>query len=30
MDYGLAQTQIEMMNCDLVHDIGYFGQGFAF
>jgi len=27
MDYGLAQTQIEMMNCDLVHDIGYFGQG---
>ena len=27
MDYGLAQTQIEMMNCDLAHDIGYFGQG---
>ena len=27
MDYGLAQTQIQMMNCDLVHDIGYFGQG---
>ena len=27
MDYGLAQTQIEMMNCDLAHNIGYFGQG---
>jgi len=27
MDYGLAQTQIEMMNCNLAHDIGYFGQG---
>ena len=27
IDYGLAQTQIEMMNCDLAHDIGYFGQG---
>ena len=27
LDYGLAQTQIEMMNCDLAHDIGYFGQG---
>ena len=27
LDYGLAQTQIEMMNCNLAHDIGYFGQG---